>query len=93
MRATGAEVGRRWFLAQLAAAYGQSGQAAAGLALLAEALASVPATGEHCWERSCIASRGSAADALGRRHTEAALQRAATSPVSSRPSRWSCAPP
>jgi predicted ATPase len=50
MRATGAETARRWFLAHLAEAYGQSGQAAEGLTLLAEALASVPTTGEHYWE-------------------------------------------
>ena len=73
MRATGAEVGRRWFLAQLAAAYGQSGQATAGLALLAEALASVPATGEHYWEPELYRLQGELLLALSaERHTEAA---------------------
>jgi predicted ATPase len=73
MRATGAETARRWFLAHLAEAYGQSGQAAEGLAMLAEALASVPTTGEHYWEPELYRLQGELLLALSaERHTEAA---------------------
>lgn len=47
---TGAEVGRTHQLASLAEAYGQAGQAEEGLAVLAEALATVNRTGERFYE-------------------------------------------
>ena len=45
-RATGAELQRPYYLALLAEAYGQAGQAAEGLRVLAEALTAVHTTGE-----------------------------------------------
>jgi predicted ATPase len=45
----GAVSARPYFLALLAEAYGSIGQPAEGLALLAEALATVDLTGEHGW--------------------------------------------
>src|SRR5262249_31346083 len=47
LRARGAEVARPYCLALLAEAYGKGGQAAEGLAILAEALAQVDKTGER----------------------------------------------
>ena len=73
MRATGAEVERRWFLAQLAERMGRAGRPEEGLALLAEALASVPTTGEHLLEAELYRLQGELL--LGSRpgvHTEAA---------------------
>jgi class 3 adenylate cyclase/predicted ATPase len=49
-RATGAELTRPWYLAQLAEAYGQAGQGQAGLAVLHEALPLVHTTEERWWE-------------------------------------------
>jgi predicted ATPase len=49
-QATGAEVGRSHQLASLAEAYGQVGQVEEGLAVLAEALATVNRTGERFYE-------------------------------------------
>jgi DNA-binding SARP family transcriptional activator/predicted ATPase len=49
-QATGAEVGRTHQLASLAEAYGQAGQVEEGLAVLAEALATVNRTGERFYE-------------------------------------------
>jgi predicted ATPase len=49
-QAAGQELGRPFFLAGLAEAYGKAGQTEAGLAVLAEALAVVEKTGERCWE-------------------------------------------
>jgi predicted ATPase len=46
-RATGAELGRPWFLAPLAEAYGKVGQAEEGLGVLAEALTHVHKTEER----------------------------------------------
>ena len=46
-RATGAEMGRPYFLALLAEAYGKAGQGEEGLTVLAEALAAVDKTGER----------------------------------------------
>jgi len=46
-RATGAELGRPYYLAQLAETYGKAGQAEAGLRVLDEALAAVHKTGER----------------------------------------------
>jgi predicted ATPase/class 3 adenylate cyclase len=50
LRATGAALRLPYYLALLAEACGQTGQAAEGLALLAEALALVDTTGERWWE-------------------------------------------
>lgn len=47
---TGAEQGRAYFLALLAETYGRGGQVAAGLDVVAEALAVVDSTGESWWE-------------------------------------------
>ena len=49
-RATGAELARPYYLALLAEASGQVGQAGEGLPLLAEALAVVHKNGERWWE-------------------------------------------
>jgi len=49
-RATGAELGRSYFLALLASAYGNARQAHTGLSVLAEALAMVDKTGERYYE-------------------------------------------
>jgi predicted ATPase len=49
-QATGAEVGRPYFLALLAEAYGRGGQVEEGLCALAEALAAVEKTGERFYE-------------------------------------------
>jgi predicted ATPase len=49
-RATGAELTRPWYLAQLAEAYGQEGQGQEGLTVLKEALTIVNTTEERWWE-------------------------------------------
>lgn len=49
-RAIGAELGRPWYLAMLAEAYGKEGQIENGLSVLAEALELVDTTGERWWE-------------------------------------------
>src|SRR5262249_28194526 len=49
-RATGAEANRPYFLAQLAEAHGKVGQVEEGLAVLAEALATINKTGERYYE-------------------------------------------
>jgi predicted ATPase len=49
-RAAGAEVARAYHLSCLAEAYGNVGQAAEGLHVLAEALACAHTTGERYWE-------------------------------------------
>ncbi|KAA0996100.1 AAA family ATPase [Paraburkholderia panacisoli] len=49
-RATGAELGRSYFLALLASAYGNSRQVHAGLGVLAEALTMVEKSGERYYE-------------------------------------------
>jgi predicted ATPase len=49
-RATGAEFGQPFFLAQLAEVCGRAGQTEEGLTLLAEALAAVDKTGERFYE-------------------------------------------
>ncbi|HEY7490091.1 MAG TPA: adenylate/guanylate cyclase domain-containing protein [Candidatus Tectomicrobia bacterium] len=58
LRATGAALRLPYYLALLAEACGQTGQAAEGLALLAEALALVDTTGEHWWEAELQRLRG-----------------------------------
>jgi class 3 adenylate cyclase/predicted ATPase len=49
-RATGAELGRTYFLALLAEAYGTTGEPEAGLTVLTEALTRVDTTGERWYE-------------------------------------------
>ena len=57
-RATGAELGRPYFLALLAEAYGKVGQAEEGLTVLAEALALVDKTGERFYEAELYRLKG-----------------------------------
>jgi predicted ATPase len=56
-RKTGSKV-RAYFLALLAEAYGEVGQAEAGLGVLAEALAHVARTGEHQYEAELYRLKG-----------------------------------
>ena len=58
LRATGAALRLPYYLALLAEACGQTGQATEGLALVAEALALVDTTGEHWWEAELHRLRG-----------------------------------
>jgi predicted ATPase len=57
-RATGAEVGRTYFLAFLAEAYGRAGEIDEGLTILAEALACVDQHGEHVHEAELYRLKG-----------------------------------
>jgi predicted ATPase len=57
-RATGAELGRPYFLALLAEAYGKVGQAEEGLTVLAEALECVHKTGERNYEAELYRIKG-----------------------------------
>ena len=57
-RAVGSEVGQTYYLAFLAEAYGNVGQAAEGLNILAEALAFAHTTGERCWEAELYRLKG-----------------------------------
>jgi len=57
-RAAGSEVGRTNYLAFLAEAYGNVGQAAEGLNVLAEALACAHTTGERYWEAALYRLKG-----------------------------------
>jgi predicted ATPase len=57
-RATGSEVGRTNHLSLLAAAYGNVGQTAEGLHVLAEALTFAHTTGERCWEAELYRLKG-----------------------------------
>src|SRR5262249_52571980 len=57
-RATGAELICPYWLALLTEAYGQGGQAEAGLAVLAEALAAVEKIGERWWEAELYRLKG-----------------------------------
>jgi len=57
-RATGAELGRPRWLAQLAEAYEKVGQPEEGLTVLAEALAAVDKTGERFWEAELYRLKG-----------------------------------
>ena len=56
--AAGSEEGRAYYLAFLAEAYGNVGQTAAGLHVLAEALACAHTTGERCWEAELYRLKG-----------------------------------
>jgi TOMM system kinase/cyclase fusion protein len=57
-RATGAELFLPFHLTQLAAAYGNVGQADVGLTVVAEALALVERGGEHIWDADLYRVRG-----------------------------------
>ena len=57
-RATGAEQAQPWFLALLAEAYGEGGQAEEGLSVVAEALAMVDKNGERYWEAELYRLKG-----------------------------------
>jgi len=57
-RATESVMGASYYLALLAEAYGNSGQTAEGLNVLAEALAFVHTTGERCWEAELYRLKG-----------------------------------
>jgi TOMM system kinase/cyclase fusion protein len=56
--AVGSELWRPYFLASLAQAYGEAGQAEEGLTALAEALATVARTGERWWEAEVYRVQG-----------------------------------
>jgi predicted ATPase len=58
LRATGAALRLTYYLALLAEACGQTGQAAEGLALLTEALTLVDTTGERWWEAELYRLQG-----------------------------------
>ena len=71
-RATGAELARPYYLALLAEVYAKVGQREDGLALLAEALATVHKTGERLWEAELHRLKGELLLALSvEKHTEA----------------------
>jgi predicted ATPase len=57
-QATGAEVGRQWYLAKLAEAYGKAGQDEEGLQVLEEARAVVDKTEQHHWEAELYRIKG-----------------------------------
>ncbi len=57
-QATGAELGRRYYLAMLAEAYGKGGQAEEGLTVLVEALATVDKAGERFYEAELYRLKG-----------------------------------
>jgi predicted ATPase len=57
-RAVGAEMGRPYYLALLAEVHGEEGQAEAGLALLAEALATIKETRECNYEAELYRLKG-----------------------------------
>jgi DNA-binding winged helix-turn-helix (wHTH) protein/tetratricopeptide (TPR) repeat protein len=58
LRATGAELERPWLLSALARAYGRTGRATEGLAVVAEALAIVDHTGKHLDESGLYRTKG-----------------------------------
>ena len=88
---------RPYFLALLAEAYGTMGQPEEGLHVLAEALALVDKTGERWYEPELHRLKGELLLLQRLRTTtlrrKPASTRPSTSPVASRRSRWSCAPP
>ena len=57
-QAIGSQVGRTSYLTFLAEAYGHVGQTAAGLHVLAEALACAHTTGERCYEAELYRLKG-----------------------------------
>jgi predicted ATPase len=71
-RAVGTEVGRPYWLAMLAEAYGEGGQAAEGLSVLAEALATVDKSGERRWKAELYRLKGAVLlTRSAEKHTEA----------------------
>jgi predicted ATPase len=73
-RATGAELTRPWYLAQLAEAYWQEGQGQEGLAVLKEALTLMHTTEERWWEAELHRLQGELLLACSAEHTvEAAV--------------------
>jgi predicted ATPase/class 3 adenylate cyclase len=73
-RATGAELTRPWYLAQLAEAYWQEGQGQEGLAVLKKALTLVHTTEERWWEAELHRLQGELLLACSAEHTvEAAV--------------------
>jgi len=68
-RATGAELTRPWYLAQLAEAYWQAGQIQAGLHVLKEALTIVNTTEERWWEAELHRLQGELLLACSDEHT------------------------
>src|SRR5262249_17101252 len=58
LRANGAELGRPYWLALLAAAHGTRGEPEAGLAVLTEALTLMDTTGERVWEPELYRLKG-----------------------------------
>ena len=68
-RATGAELTRPWYLAQLAEAYGQAGQEQAGLTVLKEAMTLVHTTEERWWEAELHRLQGELLLACSAAHT------------------------
>src|SRR5262249_13823127 len=58
LQVIGAELRRPYYLALLAEAYGDSGQASEGLRVLAEAFAVVQKTGEHFWTAELYRLKG-----------------------------------
>ena len=71
-RATGAELTRPWYLAQLAEAYWQAGQVQEGLTVLTEALTLVHTTEERWWEAELHRLQGELLLACSAEHTAAA---------------------
>jgi len=57
-QALGTELGRPYFLAYLAEAYGKGRQAEEGLSVLAEALAAIDRTGERMYEAELYRLKG-----------------------------------
>jgi predicted ATPase len=58
LRATGAELGRPYWLALLAEVHGTLGKPEAGLTVLTEALMQVDKTAERCWEAELYRLKG-----------------------------------
>jgi predicted ATPase len=67
-RASGAQLLWPYYLTPLIEAYGKAGQAAAALALLAEALTAVHKTGEHVYEAELYRLKGELLLALSQAH-------------------------
>src|SRR5262249_47474511 len=68
--ATGAVMGRSYYLALLAEAYGKAGQPEEGLAVLAEAINQVQKTGERYWEAELYRLKGELSLKSGARSPE-----------------------
>ena len=82
----GARIERPVFLAMLAEGYGVAADPAAGLEVLAEALAMVDATGERWWEAELYRLRGKLLFQEGRTPSQTTSQApAATAPAAPQP--------